>query len=45
MGLFSGVTAGWLWDVIGVIALATGIAGYCPLYTVFHVSTVKHVRS
>jgi hypothetical protein len=42
VGIFTGVAVSWLWDVIGVIALATGIAGYCPLYTLFHVNTMKH---
>lgn len=27
--------------LIGVIPLATGIAGFCPLYTLVHISTAK----
>lgn len=32
-------TAWWGW--FGLIPLATGIAGYCPLYHVLHLSTVR----
>lgn len=44
LGVFTGVPVPWLFDVIGIIALATGAAGYCPLYTVFHVNT-KHAHA
>ena len=27
--------------VVGVVALATGLAGYCPAYTVFGITTLK----
>jgi Protein of unknown function (DUF2892) len=29
---------GWigLWGFLGVVPLLTGLAGYCPLYTVIH---------
>jgi hypothetical protein len=44
------VVAGWMlaWNTlgvavlaIGVIALGTGIVGWCPAYTLFGISTVK----
>jgi hypothetical protein len=28
-------------DVLGVILLITGIAGFCPLCTLFHINTSK----
>jgi hypothetical protein len=28
-------------DVLGVILLVTGIVGFCPLYTLFHINTSK----
>lgn len=31
----------WLWGLIGVIPLATGLLGRCPLYTVIGVNTCK----
>ncbi len=37
------VTGAWQWVayVIGAIALLTGIAGFCPLYTLFGFQTKK----
>jgi len=29
-----------LWGLLGFIPLITGVVGYCPLYGLFHVSTV-----
>lgn len=34
-------TLGMVLFAIGVIALATGIVGWCPAYSVFSVSTMK----
>jgi hypothetical protein len=34
-----GSTAGIVIGVIGFIPLLTGLAGWCPLYLLFHVST------
>ena len=31
--------AAWGW--IGILPLATGLSGYCPLYHVLHLSTVR----
>lgn len=33
-----------LWGLVGLVPLVTGLAGTCPLYTLFGVSTcpVKH---
>jgi uncharacterized membrane protein len=28
-------------DVLGAILLVTGIVGFCPLYTIFHINTAK----
>lgn len=28
-----------LWGLVGIVPLATGLAGYCPLYTLFGLST------
>ena len=37
--VFVGPQSAWGW--IGLIPLVTGIAGYCPLYTLFKFSTLK----
>lgn len=29
----------WLWGLIGIVPLATGLMGYCPLYTLLGVNT------
>lgn len=41
LGLLSIVFVGpqTLWGLIGVVPLATGLLGTCPLYSVFGVST------
>jgi len=41
LGLLSLVVVGprTLWGLIGVVPLATGLLGSCPLYTVLGVST------
>jgi hypothetical protein len=31
----------WLWGLIGVIPLATGLLGRCPLYPIIGVNTCK----
>ncbi len=28
-----------MWGLVGVIPLATGLVGYCPIYRVFGIST------
>jgi hypothetical protein len=41
---FGGVLSGtWaiVADIIGVILVLTGIVGFCPLYALLHISTVK----
>ena len=42
-GLLSLVFVGpqTLWGLIGIVPLATGLLGSCPLYTVLGVSTCK----
>lgn len=34
-----------LWGLVGIIPLATGFAGYCPVYQVFGLSTCKRCVS
>ncbi|MCY0898043.1 MAG: DUF2892 domain-containing protein [Firmicutes bacterium] len=41
LGLFTKVPVAWLWDVVGIVALLTGLTGYCPLYQVFGISTKR----
>ena len=43
LGLLSLVFVGpqTLWGLVGLVPLATGLAGRCPLYTIFGVSTCK----
>lgn len=31
----------WLWGLIGIVPLATGLMGRCPLYTIIGVNTCK----
>ncbi|MBU1230967.1 MAG: DUF2892 domain-containing protein [Proteobacteria bacterium] len=31
----------WLWGLIGIVPLATGLMGRCPLYTFIGVNTCK----
>jgi hypothetical protein len=38
MGTVTG-TLGWVALVVGIIALATGAVGFCPLYAVLGLST------
>lgn len=46
LGLLSLVFVGpqTIWGWIGVIPLVTGLAGTCPLYTVFGFSTCARVK-
>jgi len=39
-GYFGGI-ARLLMGVVGAVALVTGLAGYCPAYTAFGISTCK----
>ncbi len=39
-GVFSGATA-LVADVVGVVLLFTGAVGFCPLYAMFKLSTLK----
>ena len=34
-----------LWGYVGVIPLATGLLGSCPLYTMFGISTCRVTRN
>lgn len=36
----AGERVAW-WGWLGVIPLATGIAGFCPLYRLLHLSTLR----
>ncbi len=43
-GFFSGSLAGGtatLLGVVGLVLLITGAVGYCPLYALFHIRTLK----
>jgi hypothetical protein len=42
--LNSGGTYSWLY-LLGIVPLATGLLGWCPLYTVFGISTCKMKKS
>lgn len=33
-----------LWGLLGVVPLATGLAGYCPLYKVLGIDTCRFER-
>ena len=39
--LFTRETFGIILGIFGLILLVTGIIGFCPLYTVFNISTKK----
>ncbi|WAM33874.1 YgaP family membrane protein [Caldicellulosiruptor morganii] len=32
------------WGLIGLVPLITGLIGYCPLYTIFGINTLKKKR-
>lgn len=36
-----GLNAGNWWGLIGIIPLITGLIGYCHLYTILGISTIK----
>jgi len=40
-GYVSGGTWGIVLGVIGIIPLLTGLVGWCPLYSIFHINTCK----
>lgn len=40
-----GTTLGWVMLVVGIIALATGLLGSCPLYSVLGINTSKAKES
>ncbi|MCY0880231.1 MAG: DUF2892 domain-containing protein [Firmicutes bacterium] len=44
LGLFTHVPVAWLWDIVGIVALLTGLSGYCPLYQLFGIAT-NHPRT
>ncbi len=31
----------WLWGLIGIVPLATGVMNWCPAYSMFGMSTCK----
>jgi hypothetical protein len=31
----------WWWGAFGLIPLATGVAGFCPLYRLLHINTCR----
>jgi hypothetical protein len=35
---------GWLGALIGLVPLATGMAGWCPLYALFKINTCSWKR-
>ena len=41
---FAPGTIGVVMMAVGAVALATGIIGYCPAYTLFHLSTRHAAR-
>jgi hypothetical protein len=49
LGLFHFATGGWAIAayVVGTIALATGLLGFCPAWAIFRVNTcsVRHAQS
>lgn len=43
LGLLQVVSGVWLWVIviIGAILLITGLVGFCPLYTLLKINTLK----
>jgi hypothetical protein len=43
LGITGAASGAWMWVVyvLGVVLLLTGITGFCPLYSLFHISTHK----
>lgn len=43
--LLAVVQSGWRWvGLLGIVALATGLIGYCPLYTLLGINTNKDAK-
>ena len=40
-GFFTGGTPGVVMGIVGLIPLITGLVGYCPAYSLFHLSTLR----
>ena len=38
---YQGTTLGWVALVVGVVALFTGVTGWCAIYSVLGISTCK----
>ena len=34
-----------LWGLVGLVPLATGALGYCPLYSVLGITTTRHAHT
>ncbi len=43
LGLIQAVSGIWLWIVVivGALLLITGLVGFCPLYTLLKINTLK----
>jgi hypothetical protein len=44
-GVYSMGTLGIILAVVGLVPLATGLLGNCPLYSVCNINTNSHVKS
>jgi hypothetical protein len=40
-GYYTGGTAGCVMSIVGLVPLLTGMAGYCPAYTLFKIDSCK----
>ena len=39
--VFASISIGGLWAILGIVILMTAIIGWCPIYSVFRLSTTK----
>lgn len=42
--VFALITQNW-WGLIGIVPLLTGFMSFCPVYSLFNVSTVQKVKT
>lgn len=42
--IFAVVTNNW-WGLIGIVPIITSVIGYCPVYSLFKISSVSKIKT